>query len=188
MTVDTAFTQFPVLTTKRLRLRQLRPDDAADVFAISSDEQVMEFFEQQPHHSLQDTQELIQKVQMRYEQRESIRWCITLQGEDRVIGACDFHHFSHEFRRAETGYDLHRDFWRKGIMSEAMKAILTYGFTELDLNRVEAIIDIRNERSKGLLLKLGFTYEGNLRQSYYANGQFKDKHYFGLLKHEWQNG
>ena len=51
--------------------------------------------------------------------------------------------------------------------------------------RTEAIIDIANEGSKGLLLKLGFTYEGNLRQRYPLSGQFLDEHYFGLLKHEW---
>ncbi len=70
------------------------------------------------------------------------------------------------------------------MMSEAMSSILTYGFAELGLHRVEAIIDIANERSKSLLLKLGFTYEGNLRQRYSFQGRFEDQHYFGLLKRE----
>jgi ribosomal-protein-alanine N-acetyltransferase len=64
-------------------------------------------------------------------------------------------------------------------------SVLTYGFTELELHRVEAVIDIANERSKGLLLKLGFTYEGNLRQRYSFRDRFFDEHYFGLLKPEW---
>jgi ribosomal-protein-alanine N-acetyltransferase len=72
-------------------------------------------------------------------------------------------------------------------MTETMSAILAYGFTELGLHRVEAIIDIANERSKGLLLKLGFTYEGNLRQRYYFRDRFEDEHYFGLLKDEWHD-
>lgn len=112
-------------------------------------------------------------------------WGITLTGKDTVIGSCGFHHFSPGFHRAETGYELNRTFWGKGIMFEAMSAILTYGFSELDLHRVEAIIDIANERSKGLLLKLGFTYEGNLRQRYPFRDRFEDEHYFGLLKDEW---
>lgn len=69
-------------------------------------------------------------------------------------------------------------------MTEAMSAILTYGFAELGLHRVETIIDSVNERSKSLLLKLGFTYEGNLRQRYSFRGRFEDEHYFGLLKDE----
>jgi ribosomal-protein-alanine N-acetyltransferase len=122
---------------------------------------------------------------VRYIQREAIRWGITLKGEDRVIGSCGFHHFGSHFRHAETGYELNRAFWGKGIMTEATSAILTYGFAELELHRVEAIIDIANERSRGLLLKLGFTYEGNLRQRYFFRDRFEDEHYFGLLKNEW---
>jgi len=70
-------------------------------------------------------------------------------------------------------------------MTEAMSTILTFAFSELGLHRIEAIIDIANERSKNLLLKLGFTYEGNLRQRFPFGDQFLDEHYFGLLKDEW---
>ena len=70
-------------------------------------------------------------------------------------------------------------------MSEAMPAVLTYGFTELGLHRIEAAVDSRNTRSKGLLRKLRFTYEGNLRQRFFFRDQFLDAHYFGLLKDEW---
>jgi [ribosomal protein S5]-alanine N-acetyltransferase len=70
-------------------------------------------------------------------------------------------------------------------MTEAVSAILTYGFDCLGLHRMEAIIDIANERSKGLLLKLGFSYEGNLRQRYFFRDQFEDEHYFGPLRNEW---
>ena len=145
----------------------------------------MQFYGHEPHRSLGDTQELIRQIQARYARREALRWGITLQGEDRVIGSCSFHHFDEDFHRTETGYELNRAFWGKGMMIEAMSAILTYGFTELDLHRVEAIIDIMNERSKGLLLKLGFTYEGNLRQRYSFRDRFEDEHCFGLLTDEW---
>jgi [ribosomal protein S5]-alanine N-acetyltransferase len=64
-------------------------------------------------------------------------------------------------------------------------AILNYGFTELRLHRVEAIIDIANKRSKSLLLKPGFIYEGILRQRYPYRDHFEDEHYFGLLRDEW---
>ena len=185
MTIDTAFTRFPSLTTDRLLLRQIQPGDTEALFAILSDRQVTEFYGHKPHQSLDDTQELIRQIQARYARREALRWGITLQGEDRLIGSCSLHHFDTGFHRAETGYELNHAFWGKGIMTEAMSAILTYGFAELGLHRVEAIIDIVNERSKDLLLKLGFTYEGNLRQRYSFRDHFEDEHYFGLLKDEW---
>src|SRR6266567_7226706 len=185
MTIDAAFTHFPYLTTSRLLLRQVQPNDAEALFATFSDEEVMEFYGNSPHRSLGTTQKWIREVQVRYARRESIRWGITLHDEDRVIGSCSFHHFDPGFHRAETGYELNRAFWRQGIMFEEMSAVLTYGFAELGLHRVEAIIDIANEGSKGLLLKLGFTYEGNLRQRYYFFDHFGDEHYFGLLRNEW---
>jgi len=185
MSIDAAFTHFPSLTTNRLLLRQIQPGDAEALFAILSDQEVMEFYGHEPHQSLDDTQTLIEQIQTRYARREAIRWGITLQGEKRLIGSCSFHHFDSGFHCVETGYELNRAFWGQGITAEAVSAILTYGFTELGLHRVEAIIDIVNERSKGLLLKLGFTYEGNLRQRYFFHNSFEDEHYFGLLKNEW---
>jgi ribosomal-protein-alanine N-acetyltransferase len=185
MTNDVAFTHFPSLTTNRLQLRQIQPTDAEALFAIFSDEEAMQFYGHEPHRSLEETRASIEQTQARYSRREAIRWGITLKGEDQVIGSCSFHHFDTDFHRSETGYELHRAFWGQGIMTEAMSAILTYGFAELGLHRVEAIIDSANERSKGLLLKLGFTYEGNLRQRYFFRGQFEDEHYFGMLTDEW---
>jgi [ribosomal protein S5]-alanine N-acetyltransferase len=185
MSIDAMFTQFPRLTTDRLLLRQIQPNDAEALFTIFSDVEAMQFYGHEPHQSLDDTHELIRQIQARFARRESLPWGITLQGEDNVLGSCSFHNFDIGFHRAETGYELHRAFWGKGIMFEAMSAILTYGFTELGLHRVEAIIDNANERSKALLRELGFTYEGNLRQRYFFRDQFEDEHYFGLLKNEW---
>ena len=185
MSIDAAFTHFPSLTTNRLRLRQIQPEDAEALFATFSDEEAMQFYGHEPHWSLDETRRSIEQTQTRYARREAIRWGVTLKDEDRVIGSCSFHHFDTGFHRAETGYELNRAFWRQGLMAEAMSAILTYGFTELGLHRVEAIIDMANEPSKKLLLKLGFTYEGNLRQRYAFRDRFEDEHHFGLLQHEW---
>jgi ribosomal-protein-alanine N-acetyltransferase len=159
MTIDAAFTHFPSLTTNRLQLRRIQPNDAEVLFAIFADEEAMQFYGHEPHRSLDETRVSIEQTQARYSRHEAIRWGITLKGEDQVIGSCSFHHFDIGFHRSETGYELNRAFWGQGIMTEAMSAILTYGFAELGLHRVEAIIDSANERSKSLLLKLGFTYE-----------------------------
>ena len=185
MSIDDAFTQFPTLTTSRLQLRQLRPTDAEALFTIRSDAVGMEFFGQEPYTSIEEAHRLIQRLQTFYEQREAIFWAITLKGEDTVIGSCTLFSFNLAFHYAETGYELHRAYWRQGIVSEAMSVVLTYGFTELGLHRIEADVAPDNIRSKNLLLKLGFTFEGNLRQRYFFRGQFEDEHYFGLLKDEW---
>jgi ribosomal-protein-alanine N-acetyltransferase len=186
MTIEAAFTQFPVLTTERLHLRQIQPQDAEALFAILSDEEAMRYYGHEPHRESDETLTLIQQIQGRYERREAIRWGITFKGDDALIGTCSLHDFGPGYHRAATGYDLNREYWRRGIMFEAMSTILAYGFGELGLHRIEAIIDIENEASKKLLLKLGFTYEGNLRQRYAFRDRFEDEYYFGLLRDEWR--
>src|SRR5438552_1469613 len=129
MSIDAAFTSFPTLTTNRLLRRQIRTTDVEALFATFCDEEAMKFYGQEPHRSLDDSQEWIKRIQAGYDRRESLHWGITLPGEDRVIGSCSFHRFDSGFHCAETGYELNRAFWRQGLMFEAMPAILTYGFT-----------------------------------------------------------
>jgi RimJ/RimL family protein N-acetyltransferase len=189
MTIDAAFTTFPVLTTQRLRLREIRPDDAEAIFAIYSDEETMHYYNE-TFQSLAEAETYVILRHDDYVQRREIRWGIARHNDDRIIGSCGFHHFDEGhyqgYYRAETGYILNRADWGQGIMAEALSAILTYGFSEMGLHRIEAVIDIANERSKNLLLKLGFQYEGNLRQRFLFRGSFEDEYYFGLLRDEWR--
>jgi ribosomal-protein-alanine N-acetyltransferase len=147
----------------------------------------MEFYGTLPHQSVEESRDLIHKQQASYARREGIRWGITRKGDDRVIGSCGLFRFDDGFRRAVTGYELGRAHWRQGIMREALGAVLTFAFAEaaMGLHRVEAVVDGDNERSKGLLRALGFTYEGTLRQRFYFRERYWDEHYFGLLRDEW---
>jgi ribosomal-protein-alanine N-acetyltransferase len=185
MTIDAAFTQFPSLTTNRLNLRQIQPTDAEALFAIKADQEGANSYGQEPHQSPDDTHTWIQLRMAEYDRREAIPWGITLKGEDTVIGTCPLFNFGPGFHCAEIGYELHRAYWRQGMMTEALSAVLTYGFTELGLHRIEADPFARNTRSTSLLLKLGFTHEGTLRQRFFFRGHFDDQLYFGLLKDEW---
>ena len=190
MTIDEAFTTVPTLTTSRLRLREIRPADAEAIFATSSDEEAMRFIGRETHRTIEDTRDYMQLQQLRYDERTVIRWGITLRNDDhdQVIGSCSLHHFDEGYHRAEIGYELNRAYWGQGIMPEAVSAVLTYGFTEMGLHRIEAVIDDANTRSKSLLLKLGFQYEGNLRQRFVSHNGFEDEYYYGLLHDEWRPG
>lgn len=182
---DTIFASVPVIETPRLRLRDIREGDAEAVFATFSDPQTLEFYDVLPHHSVEESRELIREITGWYARREGIRWGITLRGSDEVIGSCGLFKFDEGFHRAETGYELRRAYWRQGIMSEALHGALTFGFTEMGLHRIEAVTDGANVRSTGLLRSLGFTPEGVLRERFAWQGRFIDEHYFGLLRDEW---
>ncbi|MBX3082229.1 MAG: GNAT family N-acetyltransferase [Anaerolineae bacterium] len=185
MTIDSTFAEFPLLTTARLHLRQIQLSDADDFFGILSDEETTRYYGHPPHRTIEDTRALIHRLHAFFNRQEAIRWGVTLRGDDRLIGSCSLFHFDDGYNRAETGYELNRAYWGQGMMTEAMTALLDYGFENMELHRIEAIIDIANERSKGLLLKLGFTYEGNLRERYDMGTSLEDEHYFGLLRREW---
>ena len=184
MTREAPFTHFPTLTTARLQLRRMEPRDTEALYAIYADEETMRYYGE-PYQSREELDLALTLRQEDYAARRAICWGIALKDSDILIGSCGFHHFDEGHFRAETGYILNRAYWGQGIMAEALTAIISYGFDEMGLRRIEAIIDIANERSKGVLLKLGFQYEGNLRQRYRIGDRFEDEHYFGLLRDEW---
>lgn len=185
VTAIDVFARFPRITTERLVLRQITPEDAEALFAVFSDEVVLEFYDEPLHHSINDSRDLIRRQQGWYARREGIRWGISRKGEEAVIGSCGLYNFDEDSHRAETGYELRRDCWRQGIMREALGAMLSFAFGPMALHRVEALVDGENARSQGLLRGLGFAHEGTLRQRFFAHGAYHDDWYFGLLRDEW---
>ena len=147
MTIDAIhapFTHFPILTTKRLRLRRVEPRDSEALYAIYSDKETIRYFGHEPYQSLEEVAETLRLREEDYAARRAIRWGIALKDADILIGSCGFHHFGEGYYRAETGYILNRAYWGQGIMAEALTAIISYGFDEMELHRIEAIIDIAN--------------------------------------------
>jgi hypothetical protein len=128
-------------------------------------------------------------MQNSFGQRDALFWCLALKGQDTPIGACTLWNFDADFYCAELGYELnpayHQPPTRPHGWSVACRA--EYGFNELGMHRIEASPLAANISSKNLLLKLGFSYKGNLRKRHFFRGQFEDQLYFGLLREEWLN-
>ncbi len=175
---------FPTLSTERLILRELTLNDVEDHFTLFSDPQIAEAHGQRPFQKIADSEWFINYYTDAFARKEAIRWGFVLKGETAVIGTCGFHTLSKRHHRAEIGYELHPTYWRQGIASEAIKAILRFGFQEMGLHRIEANVDPNNNASASLLRKLGFKEEGYLRERFYDNGRFVDDWYFSLLVHE----
>jgi len=119
------------------------------------------------------------------QENKGIRWGIIIRGGDGLVGTCGYYDWNKTSHRAEIGYDLEPAQWGKGIMAEALRAVLRYGFEEMGSNRIQAIIDSENVRSIKLVERLGFKREGVLRQNSYFRGRFRDEVCFSLLKEEW---
>jgi len=104
-----------------------------------------------------------------------------------AIGTCLLFHFDEASARAEIGYVLGQRHWGRGYMSEALSQLFAFAFDDLSLRRLEAEVDSRNVASDRLLLRMGFTKEGMLRQRWVTKGEVQDANIYGLLRHEWSH-
>jgi ribosomal-protein-alanine N-acetyltransferase len=179
------FDQFPILETERLLLRQIQPQDKQALFAILSDAEVTRYLGVHTLHSPEEVEALLPLFDLPYQTHSGIRWAIAPKsGPDagQLIGTCGFHRWKRDHFRAEIGYELGRAYWGQDIMRAALENILDFGFSNMDLNRVEAEVWSQNGRSARFLEKLGFTREGLLRQAEFAGGAFQDVLIYAILK------
>jgi len=149
-------TTFPVLETERLVLRQVNKDDVNEVFFLRSSTEVGKYIARDPQKNINETIAFIEKTKRNMNDNKAIPWAITFKNNDKLIGTLSLHSFSEENTVAEIGYDLSPEFQKKGIMSEALKAVISYGFQDLQLLMIEAFTQIENESSKLLLVKNKF--------------------------------
>jgi ribosomal-protein-alanine N-acetyltransferase len=181
------FGPFPVLETPRLILRELTEADADAVFAIRACEAVVRYNGGVPYTRVDQAAALIRSIGDAYRERRAVRWGITLRGGDAVIGLVGFNYWVQTDYRASVGYDLAHAYWGRGIMPEALRAVIAFGFTEMGLNRVEADAAVDNANSIRVLQKLGFLSEGVQREQYYERGEFFDLALFSLLRRQYES-
>jgi len=187
MNTEKHFQEFPVLTTKRLVLRPMKIDDAKDLLNYYSDDEVTRFMNFNSIEKEEKAKEIIENNQERYEKSEMIPWAITLKGEERLIGTCYLSDFSMG-AIGTIGYDLSKRYWNVGIMTEALKAVITFGLYQLGLHRIQSFIHPENIASIELLEKLDFKNEGYLRQYqyHYDEKEFRNIFIFSLLKKDFE--
>jgi ribosomal-protein-alanine N-acetyltransferase len=177
--------KFETIQTERLLIKKLDSQIMNEIFELNNDDEIKkilgvtdeEFIRQKKIH---------QKGYESYNQK-MLNFQIVEKESNTIIGNCGFHSWNPQHHRAEVGYALNSDeFKNKGFMKEALQKVIEYGFQELDLNRIEALIDENNTPSKKLLHHFGFTREGNLRGHYWVNGVFEDSVLYSLLKSEYK--
>lgn len=179
---------FPAIETERLVLREVTKNDAESLLAYLSDQQVTRHMGLDPFVSAEDALDEIEWYQSIFANGTGMRWGITIKGEDHVIGSCGFLNRTQKHNRSEIGFELSREHWGKGIAAEALSAVIEYGFSELKLNRIEALIEPANSPSQKLVEKNGFTKEGLLRDYEYTQGKYDDLYMYSLLKREFDGG
>ncbi|MFO0747367.1 MAG: GNAT family protein [Myxococcota bacterium] len=187
------FEPFPRLTSARLELRDLEPDDAEVMFRLGADPQVLRYLGRDGYASIDDARRRMAELDGWRRAGQSIRWVMVARADlaDAVpppaglaMGTVSLWHFDDAGRSAEVGYDLLPEHWGRGYASEAVLAAVTFAFERLGLHRVQAQIDPANVASARVLEKVGFAREGHLRENWHHAGVFTDSVIFGLLDRE----
>lgn len=163
--------EFPVFTTERLRLSRITDADIESVFRGLSDARVIEFYGVS-YHTLEATQEQMEWFARLEDTGTGLWWKISSASEQRFIGCLGLSSLSREHRKAEIGFWLLPDFWGQGLLAEAVPPVVDYAFTELGIHRIEAFIESENRKSKRAMEKLGFVFEGRMRDCEMKNGRF----------------
>jgi ribosomal-protein-alanine N-acetyltransferase len=181
---------FPVLETSRLILDKLSQEDSTSLFALFSDNLVVEYYDLDVFTELSQASNLIAFFNSRFNENTGIRWAIRLKETDQFIGTCGFNTWSHKMKNAVVGYDLLPKYWGRGLTTEAVHRIVKAAFLgELScgkLNRIQGDTVLGNLASESLLLKIGFKEEGVRRQSGFWKNQFHDLKCFGLIQSEYR--
>jgi len=187
LNLDCVFQTFPRLETGRLALRRLHLSDNKSLFDILADEEVTRFYDDEAFTEIAQARDQLESWARGFDAGRSVRWAITLREDGRVIGTCGYYGFHGWHARASIGYELARSYWRQGIMTEALDAIVGFGFGKVGLNRIQAVVMPENEGSNKLLEKLGFQREGILRKyENWGEKGYVDVLMFSLLRCEYE--
>ncbi len=177
------FQPFPTIQTERLLLRAVLKKDAAAMFGLRSNTEVLRYIGKAPMKSLSEAKKLIETILNNQFENDAIMWAIALkENPGQKIGNICYWRIDKPHFRAELGYILHPAHWNKGIMNEAIKPVIDYGFNSMKLHSIEANIDPGNSASEALLKKNGFIKEGHIRENYFFDGKFLDTVIFSRLR------
>lgn len=172
------------LPTERLILRKVSMDDRDAVFAWARDPEVSRYGSWDMHRTPQDTEAFIEWCLKQYDAEGLGPWVIELRKSNAVIGTCGFGSMNRHDRCGSIGYFLARPQWGKGYATEAVRAVLRFGFGPLALHRIEARCLPENVASERVMQKVGMRFEGLLRQAMFKNEAFFDIKLYARLAEE----
>lgn len=175
---------FPALFTDRIVLRAAVPGDAEQYHALLSILEVTRYSDWPDNPTSTHVNRVVKWMSEACDKGKGCAWIMEARDTGQVIGAIRFNSVHKPSKCAELGYELHPLFWGKGLMTEALAAVVDCGFGHFSLNRIEAWTLPGNTASDRVLEKTGFSYEGTLRQKGWFKGAFHDFRMFSRLRGE----
>ena len=180
------FSRLPVIETERLILRKLTMRDASDMFRYCQDKEVARHVLWEAHTSILETRAYIRYNLYQYRSGEPASWGIVLRETNRVVGTIGYMSYNADNSTVEIGYSLAREQWGKGLMTEALLAVIGETFRTLKVHRIEAMHFTDNPASGRVMAKCGMTHEGHMRERICCKGVFRDVEMWGILRKDWE--
>ena len=180
------FSRLPVIETERLILRKLTMRDASDMFRYCQDKEVARHVLWEAHTSILETRAYIRYNLYQYRSGEPASWGIVLRETNRVVGTIGYMSYNADNSTVEIGYSLAREQWSKGLMTEALLAVIGETFRTLKVHRIEAMHFTDNPASGRVMAKCGMTHEGHMRERICCKGVFRDVEMWGILRKDWE--
>lgn len=178
--------KYPIIRTERLTLREFKMSDVPALIELAGEFAIADTTLSIPHpYHERDAVRWISQHRNWYKTLQAIPFAITSNDKKSLLGAISLMNISVEHKRAELGYWIGMPFWNKGYATESSRALLNFGFNELRLNKIHAHHFSRNPASGKILLKIGMSHEGTLRQHIMKWGNLEDIEMYGILKTEY---
>ena len=175
------------LTTERLILRKFIPGDESAMYRNwASDSEVTRFLTWPTHTSEDVSRTILENWLKEYDRDDYYQWAIVFEGEP--IGSISVVSHNDRVEKAEIGYCMGKNWWHRGIMSEALAAVIAFLFDEVGYQRIESRHDPRNPHSGGVMRKCGMTFEGTHRRADRNNQGICDASHYAILREEYKKG
>lgn len=176
------------INTERLTLRKFDFADAEDMLELwASKPEIQHMYSEPTYNTLDEVKGLLKKYIQNYDNSDYYRWAIVDNDSDRCIGQIAFYLVNLNNHFAEIEYCIATDYQNRGLMTEAVKAVIGFGFEKIGLHKIQISTKEINAPSKRVIEKCGFNYEGTLRDYFYYDGKYIDRLYYSMLFSEFEN-
>jgi RimJ/RimL family protein N-acetyltransferase len=175
------------LVGEQVELREVTTDDAVDALVWASDDAWFEFLPHEPVRTTEEETAFLERIvaDANASPRREYHLGVTIRGSLSIVGMVRLGITSEYHRAGDLGYGLRRDLWGQGIVTEAVRLLIDFGFTQLELHRIWAHHHPDNRASERVLQKLGMSYEGRLRENMLAHGRWRDSNLYAVLEDDW---
>ncbi len=178
----------PQIETDRLILRRFEYSDCDAVFRNwASDESVQKMYSEPTYSTMEETKGLLDKYIGNYSREDYYRWAVIEKDCGECIGQIAYFLVDSKNHFAEIEYCIGQEFQRRGYATEAAKAVIEFGFDKMNLHKVQICCKTINEPSRKVIEKCGLTYEGTLRDYFFMDGEYVGRHFFSILRSEYEN-